>query len=84
LTNALKHSAARNIWVRVVFGPETVELSVEDDGQGFDPADHPGPREGHFGLQGMRERMKRLRGMLEIARRPGGGMRIAATVPITA
>lgn len=84
VTNALKHSAAHHIRVRVVFGAATVELSVEDDGKGFDPENHPGPREGHFGLQGMRERMKRLRGQLEIVRRPSGGMRIAATVPTDA
>jgi signal transduction histidine kinase len=84
LTNAIKHSAARNIGVRIVFHPKDVEVVVKDDGEGFDTGSHPGPRDGHFGLQGMRERMKRLSGALIITSTPGQGTCISATVPAAA
>jgi signal transduction histidine kinase len=38
-------------------------------------------QEGHFGLQGMRERIKRLAGSFEIRSLPGKGTSILATVP---
>jgi signal transduction histidine kinase len=82
LTNAIKHGGARNIEVRVVFHTADVEVLVKDDGTGFDTGDHPGAREGHFGLQGMRERMKRLNGALTITSMPGKGTCISASVPV--
>jgi signal transduction histidine kinase len=84
MTNAVKHGGARNIRVRVVYQASRVELIVEDDGRGFDLANRPGPRDGHFGLQGMHERMKRLGGTLEIQSTPAGGTRIAAAASIAA
>jgi signal transduction histidine kinase len=72
------------IKVRVVFAPSGVALSVEDDGRGFDPEHVRGLREGHFGLQGMRERVKRLGGKLDIVSAVGSGTRIVAFVPAQA
>ena len=82
LTNAIKHGAARNIEVRIAFRAADVEVTVKDDGRGFDTGDHPGPRDGHFGLQGMRERMKRLNGVLAITSAPEQGTRLSVTVPV--
>jgi signal transduction histidine kinase len=84
MTNALKHAAPRRIAVRVAFTDKAVTLAVSDDGRGFDPARSVGPEAGHFGLQGMRERVKRLGGTLEITSIPGGGTRLVATVPVHA
>ena len=88
VTNALKHAGARVIALRLVSRPESVTVSVTvsvaDDGAGFDPAHAPGQEDGHFGLQGMRERMKRLGGTLRIESAPGAGTRIAASVPASA
>lgn len=81
VTNALKHGKPRTIVVRVSFADTAVSLSVEDDGSGFMPGEAPGLSEGHFGLQGMRERVKRLGGTLEIRSEPGRGTRISAQVP---
>ena len=84
MTNALKHGEPRSILVRLVFSGETLRLTVEDDGCGFDPAQAATPREGHFGLQGMRERVKRLGGVVEIGSAPGKGTCVAVTVPVRA
>ncbi len=81
LTNALKHSEAQEIVIRMRFAEEGIVLAIEDDGRGFDLDRAAGPKEGHFGLQGMRERIKRLGGTLEIETAPGRGTRLAAQVP---
>lgn len=84
VTNSLKHAAAQAITLRVTFGSEGVSLTLEDDGRGFDVAHVPGMKEGHFGLQGMRERVRRIGGKLEITSGAGRGTRIAARVPVGA
>ena len=55
-------------------------LAVEDDGVGFDPMRTFGPD--HQGLTNMRERAELLGGTLLIERRPGGGTRVGATIPM--
>jgi len=80
LTNAVKHSQARHIDIVVRFTPETTELVVHDDGRGLDT----GARDGagsHFGLQGIRERVDKLGGSLQMDSRPESGTRISVTVP---
>lgn len=69
------------IELRLIFSARTVTLVIRDDGVGFDPATVEGPQEGHFGLQGMRERMKRLGGRIEIKSAPQSGTTVTATVP---
>ncbi|MHA3774153.1 sensor histidine kinase [Verrucomicrobiota bacterium sgz303538] len=81
VTNALKHGKPHIITVQVAFEADGVLLSVADDGAGFDPSRAPGLKEGHFGLQGMRERVKRLGGKIEIMSGIGNGTRISAKVP---
>jgi signal transduction histidine kinase len=83
MTNAIKHADPDKILLTLAFGDDTVELTVEDDGRGFDPATAPGMGEGHMGLQGMRERVKRLDGALHIDSQPGHGTTIRATVPVS-
>jgi signal transduction histidine kinase len=83
VTNALKHAKPRRIQIAVDYGPEAVALSVSDDGNGFDLAQAAGPHQGHFGLQGMRERARRLGAELQVTSKPGQGTGIAVKVPIT-
>jgi len=68
LQNALRHSGARHIAVRLRAGV----LEVTDDGAGFEPAD-PGLRSRRLGLTSMEERARRLGGRLEIESEPGAG-----------
>jgi signal transduction histidine kinase len=81
ITNALKHANAARIELQLTFQPQALVLAVIDDGVGFDPALALGPRQGHFGLQGMHERMKRLGGQLELRSKPGEGTVIRVRVP---
>ncbi len=79
--NAFKHGAAKRVDVSLVYAADHLGLFVSDDGKGFDPAKAPGPREGHFGLESTRLRMKWLGGSLEIRSAHGEGTRILCKVP---
>ena len=50
-------------------------FAVVDNGSGFDPAAVRGPDEGHFGLSGVRERLRKLHGSMELSSTPGRGAR---------
>ncbi len=84
VTNSLKHGAPQKIDVCLKFFPCQVELEVRDNGCGFDVAAAPGQSDGHFGLQGMHERVKRLGGILEVKTTPGHGTSIMVRVPVDA
>lgn len=77
MTNVVKHAGAQHVEIKLVFGSDTVSLSVADDGTGFDPLDH---HDG-FGLLGMRERAERIGARLLVSSRPGLGTRIETVVP---
>jgi signal transduction histidine kinase len=77
LTNVAKHGQATSVIVSLVERDLMVEVSVRDDGVGFDPSV---PTSG-FGLAGMRERAALASGELEITSSPGEGTTVRATIP---
>jgi signal transduction histidine kinase len=77
LTNAVKHSGAAGVALAVVETDGDVTVTVEDAGQGFDPA---GRKDG-YGLLGMRERVELLGGTVAVESAPGDGTRVMARVP---
>ncbi|MFP2929595.1 two-component regulator propeller domain-containing protein [Pyxidicoccus sp. 3LG] len=87
VTNALRHSGARRIDVRLEpagAANAAVRLEVRDDGRGFTPgAALAGGTPRTFGLFGMQERVKDLGGRFEVTSRPGEGTRVVAEVPLT-
>lgn len=82
LNNAVRHAGAASIEVALRETGRTLELTVRDDGRGFDTA-AAGARAG-LGLASMRERVKAANGRLEIRSRPGSGTTIEVGMPITA
>jgi len=68
----------RGGWVVVTVD---VDATVRTDGSGFEVGTQAGPRHGHFGLAGMRERVERLGGTFEIDSTPGDGTLVRAGVP---
>jgi signal transduction histidine kinase len=80
LTNALKHSGAQRIDLRLRFDPEHVELSIRDDGCGIGEDIDDG-RAGHFGLLGIRERVGKLGAALELGPASGAGTLLTVRVP---
>jgi signal transduction histidine kinase len=77
LTNVVRHAAPATARVAVRHSPGQVALEVVDDGRG--PWDHG---HGGHGIAGMRERAALYGGTLEAGPLPGGGFRVAATLPV--
>src|SRR5918995_791922 len=78
LTNARRHSGARNVEVGLRTDDEAIQIEVADDGQGFDP----GSARAGMGLVGMRERVEGLGGKIEVRSRPGEGTKVTVRVPV--
>lgn len=79
LTNVRKHARARSVRVGLSVSDGCVEALVQDDGAGFDPA---ASGEGTYGLRFMRERAEEVGGSVRVESAPGGGTRVAITVPL--
>jgi len=62
LTNTARHARAEHVRVRLIPGPDAVEVEIADDGRGFDPAQ----RVEGFGLIGMRERAGLVGGEMRV------------------
>ena len=71
VANAIRHGAATCIRVAGTAGNGRLHFSVRDNGGGFDPEKRPGPREGHFGLASIQERLAEMKGSLTITSAPG-------------
>jgi signal transduction histidine kinase len=81
LRNVVRHSGTARAAVDLAGIPDGLRLVVSDRGAGFDPAVRS--VEG-LGLVSMRERLQMAGGDLTIHARPGGGVRLAASVPAPA
>ena len=80
VVNAIRHGKATEVKVAGECHDGTISFSVADNGCGFDPATAPGPEQGHFGLLGIRERLKALNGTLVARSAPGAGAKFTITM----
>jgi len=80
LNNIMKHAAAKQVHIEIRKTDSCVNLTVSDDGKGFDKAVRSKPHS--FGLRGIYERIKHLGGDVRIASEPGKGTQIAVCVPL--
>jgi signal transduction histidine kinase len=80
VANVVRHAGATKLLVRLSAADGVLRLAVEDDGVGFDPAEH-GLRSRRLGLTSMSDRARALGGRLKIDSAPGRGTRIGAEVP---
>ena len=81
LTNALKHADAGRVDIELTFHADRVVLAVHDDGRGLGQSTTEIPGD-HFGLQGVRERVTKMGGALDIESHAGRGTRLTVTVPL--
>jgi signal transduction histidine kinase len=79
LTNAVKHSRAADVIVRISRRDDVLEVEVSDNGDGFVVAHSSGT-----GLAGLADRLQALRGSFAIESTPGVGTTVRATLPVTA
>lgn len=79
LHNVVKHAQARGIDLDLDYQPGHIDLTIRDDGRGFDiQAGSPG-----LGLRSMRERVEQVQGAFEIASIPGSGTTIKVHIPLS-
>jgi signal transduction histidine kinase len=77
LSNAVRHSGAKNAKVTVQQSANSIVVRVTDDGRGFDPLHTRG-----LGILGMEERVKRLGGTLAVESSEGHGASVLAELPL--
>ena len=79
ITNIRRHSRSDRAEIRLTQVNDRIHLEIEDWGIGFDPAE---VIENRFGLQGIRQRTRLLRGRVVIESAPGKGTRILVDLPV--
>lgn len=80
LTNVTRHARATRVTIEVNTEDEALNLSVLDNGIGFDPM--RGGTDGHFGVLGIHERAAILGGSIAWSATPGGGTTLRLHVPL--
>ncbi|MDO9087111.1 MAG: GAF domain-containing protein [Anaerolineaceae bacterium] len=83
LSNVRRHACAQRVWIKCWQDGGEINISIEDDGTGFNPA---GIMEGEgskqrYGLQIMQERVNYIKGKFSIDSQPGQGTRVLIQVP---
>lgn len=81
MLNALRHANATTIDVELFYERKHLRICIRDDGRGMESSMAAEGRDGHFGLLGMRERAKRIRGRLTVWSRVGAGTEVSLIVP---
>jgi signal transduction histidine kinase/ligand-binding sensor domain-containing protein len=79
--NAFRHAQARNIEADITYTGTSFQLRIRDDGKGIDPGIVAEGRAGHYGVQGMRERARRIGGKLDVWSGTGAGTEIELSIP---
>jgi len=95
LTNIRKHAQAQQVWIKLVKKNEGAELSIQDDGVGFEKQTVSSSSRdalalgggwripaGHFGLVGIQERVTQLGGRLDLTSAPGHGTTLRVEIPL--
>lgn len=78
LTNVVKHANAKNLYIAVNFKDNNLELTIKDDGKGFDVQKiKPG-----LGFQNIRSRVALLNGEVLITSFPGDGCKMQVVLPV--
>jgi signal transduction histidine kinase len=82
LTNVIKHSGATSAEIELDYGPCNVVMHIKDNGRGFVMGNRTGPDQGHFGLLGISERIKRIRGEAVVESIPDRGTIVRVQAPL--
>ncbi len=81
IRNAVRHSGATQVLIRLTLSADAATLTVSDDGHGFDLAAAESQRPG-MGLFAMRERVSLVNGYFAVDSKPGHGTTVRAAVPL--
>ena len=78
--NAARHGNASTIWIAGCLDGDRLLFSVRDNGRGFDTTTVPGMGQGHFGLQGIRDRISPFEGLMQVSSRLGHGTKVTLSL----
>jgi len=79
--NSVRHGHPQHIQLDLAFENDGCRVKVSDDGTGFDAQKSGSSHNGHYGLLGMKERVERIGGQLNVSSRIGDGTEVAFFVP---
>lgn len=79
LTNIAHHAQAQNVEVHLRMNNKSLWLTIQDDGQGFDAFSIPA---GHYGILGIRERVRLVNGHLDLQSETGKGTLLKVEIPL--
>lgn len=79
LTNTLRHANAKNLRIKASLNDTSFNITIQDDGQGFDSANIDSRN--HLGLEMMRERAELVGGELTVTSTPGQGTEVTVRLP---
>jgi signal transduction histidine kinase len=82
LSNIQKHASSDHGWVQLKVFDHTLELTIGDNGLGFDPIQPRSDHRPHFGLSTMRERAESIGATFEVKSEPGEGTQVIVLVPL--
>ncbi|MCU0639680.1 MAG: PAS domain S-box protein [Candidatus Krumholzibacteria bacterium] len=81
LTNAMRHSGAKKVQLKLIKGYPNIIMDIKDRGRGFPMKGAGAPGDG-LGITGMRERIQNIDGTFDIQSAPGKGTRVRVTLPV--
>jgi signal transduction histidine kinase len=79
LNNAVRHAAARTVWLRLRLRAGQLAIAIADDGRGLELRS---AGQGGDGLQNMRSRMEAVHGTVQFESQPGGGTTVTFLLPL--
>lgn len=82
LSNVRKHAQASQVRIQFAKMDQSVEITIADDGLGFDPTTVEHGTRQAFGLVIMRERAESLEGVFRLETQPGAGTTIMVGIPL--
>jgi signal transduction histidine kinase len=81
INNVIKHSEADRVDISLIRDEDSISLTIEDNGKGFD-ASHPEFKAG-MGLGNLRSRINFLNGKVEVDSHPGSGTLVSVYIPVS-
>jgi signal transduction histidine kinase len=83
VANALRHGVPSRIDIDIMYEPSAVHVVIGDDGRGMQSGDEETAMStGHWGIRGMRERVAREQGTLELRSALGKGCVVSVSLPV--
>ncbi len=83
VTNAVRHSSAARIDIELAYATKKLRMTIADDGRGFAVGAYTGGPNGHFGLEGMRERAEQINARFVVDSAAGRGTKVLVEAPLS-